>query len=426
MRKLNEDLHSLLVNTTGLITAAVVIRLFGKKIFLAIVGQLLKYGLTVKDKLVFKTIIDLFSNHPEKLLIKYKKNNDYYQISIDLRHYDNDMIFTDGLNPFKNMRTDDFPVKMKIYENDNVIMRHFLPYSKKIPGIYSSMIDFLKSNGDEDNSVRDQDEYSDLLDLMREHLGSKEPNYEETLSKLKEENLTSLSEKISNLLNIDEKIVLTALKNVIHHNVGKYKTKHFGDLVNNIYDNAIYLHNKTLTTESVLYTNKKVKMKKIVINERELRESIRRHLLEQNENKEEPQKPRCVAGNVIPLDEIVGTSKSFSSYAPNILKRDGGINGMVDTLDVLRTLRLHNGIEDSGEHLAYNLMNHINTFRNKNYYDETNGECQKAMDKVIELYKENEHGEDLVKDIEKVLAHKDPSPRAKEYLKRCLVLIKEK
>jgi hypothetical protein len=321
MKNLNEDLHSLLVNTTGLITAAVAIRLFGKKIFLAIVGQLLKYGLTVKDKLVFKTIIDLFSNHPEKLLIKYKKNNDYYQISIDLRHYDNDMIFTDGLNPFKNMRTDDFPVKMKIYENDNVIMRHFLPYSKKIPGIYSSMIDFLKSNGDEDNSVRDQDEYSDLMDLMREHLGSKEPNYEETLSKLKEENLTSLSEKISNLLNIDEKIVLTALKNVIHHNVGKYKTKHFGGLVNNIYDNAIYLHNKTLTTESVLYTNKKVKMKKIVINEKELRESIRRHLMEQDSNsssdKKEEQKPRCVAGNVISLDDMV-TKKNFENQLEDI------------------------------------------------------------------------------------------------------------
>lgn len=424
MKNLNEDLHSLLVNTTGLITAAVAIRLFGKKIFLAIVGQLLKYGLTVKDKLVFKTIIDLFSNHPEKLLIKYKKNNDYYQISIDLRHYDNNLIFSDSLNPFTNMRTDDFPVKMKIYENDNVIMRHFLPYSKKIPGIYSSMIDFLKSNGDEDNSVRDQDEYSDLMDLMREHLGSKEDNYEESLSKLKKENLKPLSEKISKLLNIDEEIVLTALKNVIHHNVGEHKRKDFGSLVENIYDNLIYLHNKTLTTESVLYTNKKVKMKKLVISEKELRQSIRKHLIEQDSKKEE-QKPRCVAGNVISLDDMVGPSKNFSTYA-NILKRDGGINGMVDTLDVLRTLRLHNGISDNGEHLAYNLMNHINKFRNKNYFDETNGECLKAMDKVIELYKENEHGEELVKDIEKVLGHPDPSPRAKEYLKRCLVLVKEK
>ena len=169
-------------------------------------------------------------------------------------------------------------------------------------------------------------------------------------------------------------------------------------------------------------------MKKITINERELRQSIRKHLIEQDLGKEqeEKQKPRCVAGNVIPLDMMVGPSDNFSNYTSNVLKRDGGINGMVDTLDVLRTLRLHNGIEDAGEHLAYNLMNHINTFRNKHYFDETNSECQKAMDKVIELYKENEHGEDLVKDIEKVLAHKDPSPRAKEYLKRCLILVKEK
>ena len=170
-------------------------------------------------------------------------------------------------------------------------------------------------------------------------------------------------------------------------------------------------------------------MKKVVITEKALRESIRKHLLEQesisSSGSDKEQKPRCVAGNVIPLDDMVGPSKNFSSYG-NILKRDGGINGMVDTLDVLRTLRLHNGISDNGEHLSYNLMNHINKFRNKNYYDETNGECLKAMDKVIELYKENEHGEELVKDIEKVLAHQDPSPRAKEYLKRCLVLVKEK
>jgi hypothetical protein len=167
-------------------------------------------------------------------------------------------------------------------------------------------------------------------------------------------------------------------------------------------------------------------MKKIRINERELRQSIRKHLIEQDSEKGQEQKPRCVAGNVIPLDMMVGPSDNFSNYTSSVLKRDGGINGMVDTLDVLRTLRLHNGIEDKGEHLAYNLMNHINTFRNKHYFDETNGECQKAMDKVIELYKENEHGEELVKDIEKVLGHPDPSPRAKEYLKRCLILVKEK
>jgi len=168
-------------------------------------------------------------------------------------------------------------------------------------------------------------------------------------------------------------------------------------------------------------------MRKNIINESKIRKIIRQHILEQvNIEKEPEKKQRCVSGNVIPLDEIVGPSDSFNSYAKNLSKRDGGINGMTDTLDMLRTLRLHPDINDGGEHLSYSLMNHLNKFRNKNYFDETNGGCMKAMDKVIELYKENEHGEDLVKDIEKVLKHNDPTPRAKEYLKRCLVLIKEK
>ena len=167
-------------------------------------------------------------------------------------------------------------------------------------------------------------------------------------------------------------------------------------------------------------------MGKTYISEAKLRKIIREHLLEQTsiEPKKE-EKQRCVPENVIPLDEIVGPSDNFKNYTSNLYKREGGINGIVDNLDMLRTLRLHN-VNDGGEHLSYNLMNHLNKFRNKNYFDETDGGCVKAMDKVIELYKENEHGEELVKDIEKVLRHSDPTPRAKEYLKRCLTLIKEK
>ena len=76
------------------------------------------------------------------------------------------------------------------------------------------------------------------------------------------------------------------------------------------------------------------------------------------------------------------------------------------------------------------LMNHLNTFRNKNYYDETTGDCHQAMDKIIELYKESEHGTELVKDIEKILNLQTrddeytPSSRAKEYLKQTINLVK--
>jgi hypothetical protein len=167
-------------------------------------------------------------------------------------------------------------------------------------------------------------------------------------------------------------------------------------------------------------------MKKIKLNESEIRKIIRQHILEQSNIESKEKKQRCLTTNTMNLDEILGTPKDFKLYTSNLNKRDGGINGMVDTLDILKTLRLHPHIEDGGEHLSYDLMNHLNTFRNKQYFDETNGDCHRAMDKVIELYKENEHGEELVKDIEKVIKHPDPTPRAKEYLKRCLNLIKEK
>lgn len=152
--------------------------------------------------------------------------------------------------------------------------------------------------------------------------------------------------------------------------------------------------------------------------------------MESSKTKKKDKKARCIPENVIPLDEIVGRSDEFSKYTPGITKRAAGVNSMVDTLGILNNLRLFKDVKDGGSHLAYEMMNHLNRFRNKNYYDETSGECNKAMDKVIELYKENEHGTELVKDIERVLKLQTkedeytPSPRAKEYLKQCINLIK--
>jgi hypothetical protein len=46
------------------------------------------------------------------------------------------------------------------------------------------------------------------------------------------------------------------------------------------------------------------------------------------------------------------------------------------------------------------------------------------MDKIIELYKEDLHGEELVRDIEKVYALSNVSARAKEFLKHGMNMIK--
>jgi hypothetical protein len=170
-------------------------------------------------------------------------------------------------------------------------------------------------------------------------------------------------------------------------------------------------------------------MKKIVFKESEIRNIIRKLIQEQsmeNIKKDSKPKARCLPENTMNLDSIVGNREDFKNYAYNVNRRIGGISGMIDALDILKTLRLHPYIKDNGENISYELLTHLNQFQNKNYFDEVTSNCQPSMEKVIELYKENEHGEELVKDIEKVLAHSGPSPKAKEYLKRCLELVKSK
>lgn len=175
-------------------------------------------------------------------------------------------------------------------------------------------------------------------------------------------------------------------------------------------------------------------MKRSKISDEHLSRIVRSVLSEEenmkSKSKKEDKKPRCIPENVIPLDEIVGRAGEFDKYTSGITKRTSGVNSMVDTLGILNNLRLFKDVKDGGSHLAYEMMNHLNKFRNKNYYDETTGDCHKAMDKIIELYKESEHGTELVKDIERVLNLQTrddeytPSPRAKEYLKQSINIIK--
>lgn len=161
--------------------------------------------------------------------------------------------------------------------------------------------------------------------------------------------------------------------------------------------------------------------KKFQITESEIESIKKLYLIEQSEEKED--KKFCHGGNVKTLDEIVGDDDA-EDYIDGVQLRKNGVNGMVDRLELLKTLRLHPKISDGGEHLAYDIMNHLKTFKPYKFFDETKKECNNAMDKIIELYKENEHGEELVKDIEKVYGMQHVSPRAKEFLKHGIGMLK--
>ncbi len=161
--------------------------------------------------------------------------------------------------------------------------------------------------------------------------------------------------------------------------------------------------------------------KRFVLTEDEKDTIKKLYMIEQSEQKDD--KKFCHGGNVKSLEEIVG-SDEVEDYIDGVQLRAKGVNGLTDRLELLKTLRLHPKVSDGGEHLAYNIMNHLKEFKPYNYFDETKKECNKAMDKIIELYKENEHGEELVKDIEKVYGMSHISPRAKEFLKHSLGMIK--
>jgi len=88
-------------------------------------------------------------------------------------------------------------------------------------------------------------------------------------------------------------------------------------------------------------------------------------------------KPRCLTTNSLPLTELTGEAENFMEYTPSITKRKNGVNSLVDTLGILNNLRLFKDVE-----------------------------------KVLSLQ---------TKDDELT-----PSPRAKEYLKRCMELVKGK
>lgn len=161
--------------------------------------------------------------------------------------------------------------------------------------------------------------------------------------------------------------------------------------------------------------------KKFFITEEEKKEI--RKFYQINEDKNEEDRKFCHAGNTKSLEEIMGDDED-EDYIEGVRLRKNGVRGMVDKLELLKTLRLHPNVTDGGEHLAHQIMNQLKSFKPYNYFDETKKECSKAMDKIIELYKENEHGEELVKDIEKVYAMQHLSPRAKEFLKHGIGMIK--
>jgi len=144
-----------------------------------------------------------------------------------------------------------------------------------------------------------------------------------------------------------------------------------------------------------------------------------------NEKSKEENRRFCHKKNIKSLEEIVGDDEQ-DDYIEGIKIRKSGINALTDMIETLKTMRTRPNLTDKGEDLCYKVSNTINQYKPYNYFDETSNQCVSAMDKIIELYKENKHGEELVKDLEKIYSDESVSPRGREYIKHCLGVIKGK
>jgi hypothetical protein len=162
--------------------------------------------------------------------------------------------------------------------------------------------------------------------------------------------------------------------------------------------------------------------RRFILTEEE-KKSIRKQYFFEESSAKSDQKRFCHKGNTKTLEEIVGDGES-EDYIEGVQLRKGGVNALTDILELLKTARLHPKITDGGMDLCSKLVNNLKSYKPYNYFDETKKECNRAMDKIIELYKENKHGEELVKDIEKVFEMDHVSDRAKEYIKHGLAMIK--
>ena len=161
--------------------------------------------------------------------------------------------------------------------------------------------------------------------------------------------------------------------------------------------------------------------RRFVITEEEKNQIRKNYFFEADTNKE--QKRFCHKGNTKSLDEIIGED-AYENYVDGIKLRKNGVRGLTDHLDTLKSYRNLERISDGGTHLAYNILNTLKAFKPYNYFEEQSKECNRAMDKIIELYKENEHGEELVADIEKVYSDTNLDPRAREHLKHSISILK--
>ena len=219
-QQLSESINDYMTLIGGAILSYAGIKLFGKKILMQIFGLFVKGFIKATCYKELENIIKLIAKNPENLKIEYKKIKDYYQIIIDLRVISSEYLYSDmSKKPTDQLHSDAFPAKLKLYDDGTVEYKcgtGGTARQKSDGNLYDEFTNFIKTYGEENTKLRNQDEEQIIFDILVKNI---KPNFKSkvdqynSLVEMDNNTIDEVSFKISNQLDIPQEVIVTAIEN---------------------------------------------------------------------------------------------------------------------------------------------------------------------------------------------------------------------
>jgi hypothetical protein len=204
----------------------------------------------------FKFFLELIKNSPEKVIIEYKKFDDYYQISLDLQ----DKSFMNEDFDVNSLEPSDLPALIKIYSNGKIDFKCVYEIVSFEYGgeIYSELEGFIRKYGKENKKLRDQNELIKIREILNSVLPSVTENgltQEKIINMLQNMDsnlLEKLSNELSQFFDISQEDIKKIIINSSNINLKFNEGLIYGVFAKELYKNILAYIEKNNLNESIL------------------------------------------------------------------------------------------------------------------------------------------------------------------------------
>lgn len=255
-KKIDESFQDYIPVIIGSIGTIFAIKQFGMKILGKIFNSILdSFGKNFCTK-SFKFFLELIKNSPEKVIIEYKKFDDYYQISLDLQ----DKSFMNEDFDVNSLEPSDLPALIKIYSNGKIDFKCVYEIVSFEYGeeIYSELEGFIRKYGKENKKLRDQNELIKIREILNSVLPSVTENgltQEKIINMLQNMDsnlLEKLSNELSQFFDISQEDIKKIIINSSNINLKFNEGLIYGVFAKELYKNILDYIEKNNLNESIL------------------------------------------------------------------------------------------------------------------------------------------------------------------------------